>query len=432
MYILQELKVIFVVFIILKVVGATTCDFPVLHHTKSHEKVVDTIDGIYVPCHSKRAVLFIQKNFDHCSKFKKALKDFPTTKPAYGSMIRHHGHFELAQELGQLGSDLPCAHKSLVVEAVLVTPPLLVALLDTRPCGEHQSLNCLLEWRYSTLILAKRQRSDVKWRVLNQVVEGYYQLDGLVGSCSEDMLDLEHGSNGRNRVIFASEKKSCDAHLGAHVRKKKENGCCCNHRHFLSDSYRGEVEPQQVVNPQGLQLEHHRLQAGALDLWWGVGWQILYLRFRPHKIYCSVMGEVVYERHKIIVPSLRHWANGTYYIRMDELQGFLISEMMPLMVTEASATLVATTTLRQYLGYRNHILYILENYQTLVLVGETGCGKSTQVPQYLMEAGWTREGKMVAVTQPRRIAATTVSPTHLLLTFIQILISIHDKMVKDV
>ncbi|UYV77060.1 ARIH1 [Cordylochernes scorpioides] len=36
----------------------------------------------------KRAVLFIQKNFDHCSKFKKALKDFPTTKPAYGSMIR--------------------------------------------------------------------------------------------------------------------------------------------------------------------------------------------------------------------------------------------------------------------------------------------------------------------------------------------------------
>lgn len=31
--------------------------------------------------------------------------------------------------------------------------------------------------------------------------------------------------------------------------------------------------------------------------------------------------------------------------------------------------------------YRNHILYLLEKYQTLVLVGETGCGKSTQVPQ---------------------------------------------------
>lgn len=30
---------------------------------------------------------------------------------------------------------------------------------------------------------------------------------------------------------------------------------------------------------------------------------------------------------------------------------------------------------------RNHILYLLEKYQTLVLVGETGCGKSTQIPQ---------------------------------------------------
>lgn len=32
-------------------------------------------------------------------------------------------------------------------------------------------------------------------------------------------------------------------------------------------------------------------------------------------------------------------------------------------------------------NYRNHILYLLENKQTLVLVGETGCGKSTQIPQ---------------------------------------------------
>jgi ATP-dependent RNA helicase DDX35 len=30
---------------------------------------------------------------------------------------------------------------------------------------------------------------------------------------------------------------------------------------------------------------------------------------------------------------------------------------------------------------RNHILYLLEKFQSLVLVGETGCGKSTQVPQ---------------------------------------------------
>lgn len=35
--------------------------------------------------------------------------------------------------------------------------------------------------------------------------------------------------------------------------------------------------------------------------------------------------------------------------------------------------------------YRDQILYCLEQYQTLVLVGETGCGKSTQVPQVCLK-----------------------------------------------
>lgn len=32
---------------------------------------------------------------------------------------------------------------------------------------------------------------------------------------------------------------------------------------------------------------------------------------------------------------------------------------------------------------RSHIIYLLDKYQSLVLVGETGCGKSTQVPQVI-------------------------------------------------
>ncbi|XP_069740321.1 probable ATP-dependent RNA helicase DHX35 isoform X1 [Narcine bancroftii] len=59
--------------------------------------------------------------------------------------------------------------------------------------------------------------------------------------------------------------------------------------------------------------------------------------------------------------------------------------------------------------HRNNILYLVENYQTLVIVGETGCGKSTQIPQYLLEAGWTAEGRVIGVTQPRRVAAVSVA-----------------------
>ncbi|RDD44132.1 putative ATP-dependent RNA helicase DHX35 [Trichoplax sp. H2] len=59
--------------------------------------------------------------------------------------------------------------------------------------------------------------------------------------------------------------------------------------------------------------------------------------------------------------------------------------------------------------YRNHILYMLEKYSTLVVVGETGCGKSTQIPQYLHESGWSKGGRVICVTQPRRIATVTVA-----------------------
>lgn len=31
--------------------------------------------------------------------------------------------------------------------------------------------------------------------------------------------------------------------------------------------------------------------------------------------------------------------------------------------------------------YRDHLLYCVEQFQTVILVGETGCGKSTQIPQ---------------------------------------------------
>lgn len=60
-------------------------------------------------------------------------------------------------------------------------------------------------------------------------------------------------------------------------------------------------------------------------------------------------------------------------------------------------------------GRRRQLLYALEKYRVVVIVGETGSGKTTQMPQYLDEAGWTAGGRAVVCTQPRRIAAVTVA-----------------------
>ncbi|KAI9055615.1 hypothetical protein LZ554_000559 [Drepanopeziza brunnea f. sp. 'monogermtubi'] len=59
--------------------------------------------------------------------------------------------------------------------------------------------------------------------------------------------------------------------------------------------------------------------------------------------------------------------------------------------------------------HRETLLYLIETYPVTIVVGQTGSGKTTQIPQYLEQAGWCSDGKIIAVTQPRRVAATTVA-----------------------
>mmetsp|Transcript_69078 Transcript_69078/g.202239 ORF Transcript_69078/g.202239 Transcript_69078/m.202239 type:complete len:711 (-) Transcript_69078:184-2316(-) len=59
-------------------------------------------------------------------------------------------------------------------------------------------------------------------------------------------------------------------------------------------------------------------------------------------------------------------------------------------------------------GFRKEIIEAVKQHQVVVLVGETGSGKTTQVPQFLHSAGFSRRG-VIAVTQPRRIAAISVA-----------------------
>ncbi|KAK5137197.1 hypothetical protein LTR08_000702 [Meristemomyces frigidus] len=59
--------------------------------------------------------------------------------------------------------------------------------------------------------------------------------------------------------------------------------------------------------------------------------------------------------------------------------------------------------------YREQFLQAVNDYQILIVVGETGSGKTTQLPQYLYEAGYCKNGMKVGCTQPRRVAAMSVA-----------------------
>jgi pre-mRNA-splicing factor ATP-dependent RNA helicase DHX16 len=59
-------------------------------------------------------------------------------------------------------------------------------------------------------------------------------------------------------------------------------------------------------------------------------------------------------------------------------------------------------------AYRQAFLDAIREYQVLIVVGETGSGKTTQLTQFLYENGYAKNG-MIGCTQPRRVAAMSVA-----------------------
>jgi ATP-dependent RNA helicase DHX8/PRP22 len=72
--------------------------------------------------------------------------------------------------------------------------------------------------------------------------------------------------------------------------------------------------------------------------------------------------------------------------------------------SSGSVSILSTRQALPIFQLKNDFLRAVSEAQILIVIGETGSGKSTQMPQYLYESGLLGRGK-IAITQPRRIAA---------------------------
>jgi pre-mRNA-splicing factor ATP-dependent RNA helicase DHX38/PRP16 len=81
---------------------------------------------------------------------------------------------------------------------------------------------------------------------------------------------------------------------------------------------------------------------------------------------------------------------------------------------EAVSNFARQNTMKQQREYlpvycvREELLNIIRENNVIIVVGETGSGKTTQLTQYLHESGYTKRG-IIGCTQPRRVAAMSVA-----------------------
>lgn len=82
--------------------------------------------------------------------------------------------------------------------------------------------------------------------------------------------------------------------------------------------------------------------------------------------------------------------------------------------SEGASAFSQTKTLRQQREYlpvfscREQLMRVIADANVIIIVGETGSGKTTQLTQYLYEDGYARTG-LIGCTQPRRVAAMSVA-----------------------
>ncbi|KAJ8601279.1 hypothetical protein CTAYLR_007750 [Chrysophaeum taylorii] len=118
--------------------------------------------------------------------------------------------------------------------------------------------------------------------------------------------------------------------------------------------------------------------------------------------------EYVFEDHVEFVKSAMLSKGVDDDVRRDDEKNAASSSSKPAAAVEAKEVLAETRKRLPVFAYRTEFLEAVADNQVLVVIGETGSGKTTQLPQYLHEVGYSKLGA-IGCTQPRRVAAMSVA-----------------------
>lgn len=170
--------------------------------------------------------------------------------------------------------------------------------------------------------------------------------------------------------------------------------------------------PESYETPDGKIDQNKRIQALAA-------------RYEPEEV--QINEQDVWETHQLGMSKMEFGSKDSkkpqesYEMEFEDQLDFIKEEIMEgsvekpkelsLEEREAQAKL-SLLELRKQLPiypFRSALLRAVKRHQVLIIVGETGSGKTTQIPQYLHEDGYTDGGKKVGCTQPRRVAAMSVA-----------------------
>ena len=111
--------------------------------------------------------------------------------------------------------------------------------------------------------------------------------------------------------------------------------------------------------------------------------------------------------------SMTSGAVSTSYGELDPMKNFNIpyekrQELARMKVEKEKEELLAVRQSLPVYKYREQLLQAIKDHPVLVVQGETGSGKTTQIPQFLIDVGYSKIGK-IGCTQPRRVAAMSVA-----------------------